>query len=531
MTDNDIQLGRVVCVSGSHVVMVWENHKGDRGATEPSRLQKGMLVKLKTPKTAVFGLVTGLTVPSPTKSLEPDEAWLAELELIGESAISEMAFRHGVTAFPTLGDAVWSASQQDLNMIYARPGDGTITLGKLHNDRAGPMCIEPDRLLGRHFAILGTTGCGKSCALTLILQKLMSKLNDAHIVLLDPHNEYQTAFGDQAEHLGPDKLRLPYWVLNSEEIDLIMFGTNKPLHDRPIMSDLLHELIAEAKQAYQGERAEPQPVTVNTPIPYRLSDVNRLIDQAMGKLDKPASLPPYRWLKNRLEALSSDPRFAFMFGGITVHDNFADILSQILRIPGDGRPISIIDLSAVPSEVINAVVSVILRLIFDFALWSRGEQPILLACEEAHRYAPQDSTLGFEPTKQALARIAKEGRKYGLSLCLVSQRPSELATSVLSQCNTSFVFRISSLRDQEIVRGTVADNAYGLLDFLPLLGNGEAVAIGDAVTMPLRVRFDRLPEGQRPQSRTAQFSEAWRAPPGDKAFIHDVVKRWRVHQR
>jgi DNA helicase HerA-like ATPase len=262
-----------------------------------------------------------------------------------------------------------------------------------------------------------------------------------------------------------------------------------------------------------------------------MSDVIRMIDDAMGKLDKPGSLAPYKWLKNRLNALGLDPRFAFMFGGITVHDNFADILSQILRIPGHGRPISIIDLSAVPSEVINAVVSVLLRLTFDFSLWSRGAQPILLVCEEAHRYAPLDSSLGFEPTKNALARIAKEGRKYGLSLCLVSQRPSELATSVLSQCNTSFVFRITSLRDQEIIQGTVADSAYGLLDFLPLLGNGEAIVIGDAVSMPVRIRFDRLPEDRRPHSMTARFSEAWRGKPVDKAFVAEVVERWRVHQR
>jgi len=511
--------------------MVWEH----RGVGEPearsSRLQKGTLVKLKTPNTLVFALVAGLTIPSPTKSLGPDEAWLAELELIGESNVDDAGFRHGVTSSPTLGDAVWSTNQQDLGAIYARPGDSAITLGKIHNDQAGPMCVEPDHLLGRHFAILGTTGCGKSCALTLILQKLLNKHDDAHIVLLDPHSEYQTAFGELAEHLGPDKLRLPYWVLNSEEIDVVIFGTNSTLPDRPVISSLLHELIAEAKQIYQGERSEAQAITVNTPIPYRMSDVNRLIDAAMGRLDKPASLAPYRWLKNRLEALSSDQRFAFMFGGITVHDNFVDILSQILRIPGNGRPISIVDLSAVPSEVINAVVSVILRLTFDFALWSRGAQPILLVCEEAHRYAPQDSSLGFEPTKNALARIAKEGRKYGLSLCLVSQRPSELATSVLSQCNTSFVFRITSLRDQEIVRGLAADSAFGLLDFLPLLANSEAVAIGDAVPMPLRVRFDQLPVGQRPQSMTASFSEAWRSTPVDKTFVAEVVKKWRIHQR
>ncbi|MEM7042175.1 MAG: ATP-binding protein [Pseudomonadota bacterium] len=531
MDDTDLQLGRVVCVSGSHVVMVWEQHANAERAVDPDRLQKGALVKLKTPATVVFALVTSLTIPNPTRSVDPDEAWLAELELIGESDCEGSSFRHGVSLFPTLGDAVWSADEHDLSLIYGQPSSSAIKLGTLHSERAGDMYVEPDLLLGRHFAILGTTGCGKSCALTLILRTLLDKHEDAHIVLLDPHNEYQTAFGEHAELLGPERLRLPYWILNSDEIDMVMFGTGNAIPDRSIISEILHELIAEAKNLYQGDRLNGQPVTVNTPTPYRLSDVIRLIDDVMGRVDKPSSLVPYKWLKNRLNSLSADPRFSFMFGGITVSDNFADILSQILRIPGNGRPISIVDLSSVPSEVINAVVSVILRLTFDFSLWSRGAQPILLVCEEAHRYAPLDDSLGFEATKNALARIAKEGRKYGLSLCLVSQRPSELAPSVLSQCNTSFVFRITSLKDQEIIQGTVADSASGLLDFLPLLGNGEAVVIGDAVSMPVRIRFDRLDQDHRPQSMTARFSEAWRATPVDKVFVREVVDRWRMHQR
>ncbi len=531
MEDNDVQLGRVVCISGSHVVMVWEQQPGIQQAADPDRLQKGALVKLKTPATMVFALVTSLTIPNPARSADAGEAWLAELELIGESDREGGLFRHGVSSFPTLGDAVWSADETDHSKIYGQPSSSAITLGTLHNEQAGALYVEPDLLLGRHFAILGTTGCGKSCALTLILRALLEKHEDAHIVLLDPHNEYQEAFGDHAELLGPDRLCLPYWVLNSDEIDMVVLGAGTAVQDRSVISEILHELIAEAKHLYQNDRPNGQQVTVNTPIPYRLSDIIRLIDGVMGKVDKPSNLVPYKWLKNRLNTLTSDPRFSFMFGGITVSDNFASILSQILRIPGNGRPISIIDLSSVPSEVINAVVSVILRLTFDFSLWSRGAQPILLVCEEAHRYAPLDDSLGFEPTKNALARIAKEGRKYGLSLCLVSQRPSELATSVLSQCNTSFVFRITSLRDQQIIQGTVADSASGLLDFLPLLGNGEAVVIGDAVSMPVRIRFDRLYEDQRPQSMTARFSEAWSAAPADKAFVHDVVERWRMHQR
>ncbi|NJO37446.1 MAG: ATP-binding protein [Rhizobiales bacterium] len=265
--------------------------------------------------------------------MDPGEAWLAELELIGESDGDGGAFRPGVTSFPTLGDAVWAADENDLSRVYGRPSSSAITLGTLHSERAGAMYVEPNQLLGRHFAILGTTGCGKSCALTLILRALLDKHDDAHIVLLDPHNEYQAAFGGHGELLGPERLRLPYWVLNAEEIDMVMFGTGNAVPDRSTIAEILHELIAEAKHLYQSDRPSGRPVTVNTPIPYRLSDITRLIDDVMGKVDKPSSLVPYKWLKNRLNSLTSDPRFAFMFGGITVSDNFVDILSQILRIP------------------------------------------------------------------------------------------------------------------------------------------------------------------------------------------------------
>jgi hypothetical protein len=294
---------------------------------------------------------------------------------------------------------------------------------------------------------------------------------------------------------------------------------------------ILNELIPIAKAMLQRERYSGVHITVDTPLPYRLTDLNRLLDEVIGRLEKPESLTPYRWLKSRLEVLSADSRFAFMFGGIPVQDNMVRILSRLFRIPVGGRPVTIIDLSGVPSEVLNVVVSVLCRMTFDFALWSRGAQPILLVCEEAHRYAPANAELGFEPTKEALARIAKEGRKYGVSLCIVSQRPSELAPGILSQCNTTFAFRLTSLRDQEIVRGVTTDTACGLLDFLPSLSDAEAIVAGEGVALPLRVRFDSLPPERRPLSGTVRFSKSWQADSQDETFVAEVVERWRRQQR
>ena len=176
--------------------------------------------------------------------------------------------------------------------------------------------------------------------------------------------------------------------------------------------------------------------SVDAPLPYRISDINDLLNEHMGRLDMKNSIGPYKVLKARIEAVTSDVRYSFMFGSTTVQDQMAAILGRLFRIPVNGRPITIIEMTGLPSEVINVVVSVIARMAFDFALGSGGKVPITIVCEEAHRYIPADSKMGFEPTKRSLAKIAKEGRKYGVSLGVISQRPSEIDSTILSQCNT-----------------------------------------------------------------------------------------------
>jgi DNA helicase HerA-like ATPase len=261
--------------------------------------------------------------------------------------------------------------------------------------------------------------------------------------------------------------------------------------------------------------------------------VLQMIDEAMGRLEKPDSLAPYQRLKAGLNGIMGDARFNFMFGSlIAMRDNMAAILSRLFRLPVDGKPATILDLSGLPSEILNVVVSVICRISFDFALWSDGAVPILLVCEEAHRYAPEDARLGFEPTKRALSRIAKEGRKYGLSLCVVTQRPSELAAGMLSQCNTIFALRLGHQRDQEIVRAAVSESAFGLLDALPSLGNAEAIAVGEGVSIPMRLAFDQLPAEHRPKSGTAAFSASWQKDSSNSdEFLNQVIDNWRRQRR
>jgi hypothetical protein len=165
---------------------------------------------------------------------------------------------------------------------------------------------------------------------------------------------------------------------------------------------------------------------------------------------------------------------------------------------------------------------------FDFALWSEGQVPVTLVCEEAHRYVPANAAFGFEPCKRAIAKIAKEGRKYGASLCIVTQRPAEIDPTILSQCNTVFALRMSNERDQAIVASAVADTGSGLLEFLPSLGEREAIAFGDGMALPVRIKFDELPRRSLPRSSTARFSERWQKSLGDEGFLDQIVERWRA---
>src|SRR5208282_3812725 len=218
---------------------------------------------------------------------------------------------------------------------------------------------------------------------------------------------------------------------------------------------ILGEAVLAAKRSYFAKAGLERFGTVDTPAPYRMSDALRFLDTAMGSLNRPDSVAAYQAVKGRILALQSDARYGFVFGArLTLRDELSDILARLFRIPVNGKPVTILDLSGVPSEVLNVVVSVLCRLAFDFALWSETPTPITIICEEAQR---------------ALFRIAKEGRKYGASLCVVSQRPSDLAPGLLSECNTIFAFRMTSQEDQDIVRSALPEASHGLMNFLPAL--------------------------------------------------------------
>ena len=532
------RMGRIVAVTGAHAIILLdvpdnvfdENRKG---------AEIGSLMKVETPTSITLALISALSSPTPTHSSHEHELRIVEVEFIGELPKDEhgnpKAFRRGVSNYPALGDLVYRANRNELAMAYACDVETAVRVGYIQQDPTIPAMVKVDEMLGKHFAILGTTGTGKSCTVALILRRILEKNPQAHILLLDVHREYVQSFKGLAEVITPDNMALPFWLLNFDEAVEILVGQQS---NRETDVEVLREIIPIAKARYMSnqrrDKSRPRDalvennIGVDTPIPYRTSDLTGVLEEYIGKLELRGELAPYKRIKARIEAISRDPRYAFMFGSLTVQDNMAAVLARLFRIPVNGKPIAILELGGLPSEIINVVVSVLARLAFDFGVWSAGKVPITFVCEEAHRYVPNDKTSGFEPTKRAISRIAKEGRKYGVSLCIVSQRPAELDPTILSQCNTIFAMRLTNERDQDILRAGISDAAASLLEFMSTMGAGEAITFGEGVALPTRIKFDLLPADELPRSNTASFTKNWAKDLPDDKFMQEVVSRWRA---
>jgi len=410
-----------------------------------------------------------------------------------------------------------------------------VEVGRLHQNGTIPAGIDVDEMLSKHFAVLGTTGVGKSSAIALLLQEILQARPDLRILMLDVHNEYGRCFGERAQVLNPNNIKLPFWLFNFDEIVDVLFGGRPGLEEEV---DFLSEVIPLAKSSYAQQigltsrLSKPGEVggvryTLDVPVPYRIADLLSLLDARMGKLENRASRMVYHKLMTRIETVCNDPRYAFMFENANVGgDTMAEILATLFRLPPNGKPMTIMQLAGFPSEVVDALVSVTCRMAFDLGLWSDGSAPLLVVCEEAHRYMAADHSVGFAPIRRSISRIAKEGRKYGVFLGLVTQRPAELDPTILSQCSTLFAMRMTNDRDQALLRSAVADTAANLLGFLPSLGTGEAFAFGEGVMLPTRLKFKELPPHMLPRSDT-MGDQGGAQTPLDGHSLAAVIERWR----
>ena len=459
---------------------------------------------------------------------------VAQVDFLGEgtrdSAGRLSNFRRGVTRYPIPGCAVLPVTTEDLRAVFAASDEPHIEIGTVYptEDIRGALYVDP--MLSKHFAVLGSTGTGKLTSVALILHRISQLSPEGHIVMIDPHGEYSAAFKSCGEIFNVDNLQLPYWLMNFEEHCEVFLTTHGTERQRE--ADILAKCLLAARTKGK-DMSQFGKVTVDSPIPYLLTDLNTILVNEMGKLDRAGDTLPFQRLKTKLDELRADPRFAFMFSGMLVSDSMPGLLAKLFRLPSHGRPISIVDVSGVPSEFTSVVVSVLARMVFDYAIWSRTEaqRPLLLVCEEAHRYVPKDETSTGQAVRKILERIAKEGRKYGVSLGLITQRPSDLAEGVLSQCGTIIAMRLNNDRDQACVRAAMPEGARGFLDVIPALRNRECIVCGEGVAIPLRVRFDDLEPEKRPASSDPSFARLWCETGDEEGIINRTIKRWRGHGR
>ena len=488
--------------------------------------QVGSQIKIRVGNSWLLG-----SVRDQRKDRRTEGGVIANVDFLGEGSEEKLTgrihgFRRGVTRYPVPGGLVYPATTADLKQIYASDGRPNIPIGKVFPTKDIRAGLYIDAMLGKHFALLGSTGTGKSTSAALILHRICEAAPKGHIVMIDPHGEYAAAFRTTGQILDVSNLQMPYWLMNFEEHCEVLLSSSG--NERQIDMDILAKCLLAARS--KNRLAEVMgKITVDAPIPYLLSDLSTILQDEMGMLDKATSSAPYMRIKSKLEELKSDPRYQFMFSGMLVGDTMTDFISKVFRMPGDGKPISIIDVSGVPSDITSTVVAVLSRLVFDFAIWGREEKtrPILLVCEEAHRYVPSEKNADGSSVGRVLSRIAKEGRKYGISLGLITQRPSDLAEGVLSQCGTIIAMRLNNDRDQAFVRAAMPEGARGFLDSIPALRNRECIICGEGVAIPIRVSFDTLEEHKRPASEDPSFVELWNKGGDEEEMVERVVLRWR----
>lgn len=523
-------LGRVVACNGSRATIAAVAEAGGTDLTELWSV--GRLISITVGKNRVAALVYSMNTQSVGWGEGQDNLFRIEVELLGEVRVGpdgREEFSSGISAYPYLGAIAHRIRAADLMRIFDAGKGSSCVIGKLTQDESIDAAIHIPSMLAKHFAVVGSTGVGKSTAVSLLLHKAITADPKLRVLILDPHNEFAAAFPKHAVVIDTDTLDLPFWLMRLEELSEVVFRGRPAI---PEELDALRDLIPEARRAFRGSdstlmrrQTEKASVTADTPVPYRMADLLALIDERIGRLEGRQEKPHLRSLKMRIISAINDPRYHFMFSNNTITDTIMETIAKIFRIPGDGKPICTFQLAGIPSEVINSVASVLCRMAFELALWSDGAIHMLVVCEEAHRYIPADPTLGFFPTRQAIARIAKEGRKYGVSLGIITQRPGELDQTILSQCSTLFAMRLANDRDQEIIRSAIPNSSISTTSFLSSIGNGEAIAFGEAIAVPMRMRFSQVERHLLPKASGSVAKVSEDSP--DTVDLRTIISRMR----
>jgi len=458
------------------------------------------------------------------------QAIIVQVEFMGEGPCGPdgnlSAFDRGVVRYPLPGDLLQATTGDDLERIFSPHDVAHIPIGTIYptEDLMAPILY--DRLMSRHFAIVGSNGTGKSSLAALILNRIIADAPLSHVVIFDPHCEYASAFGASAQIWDGRNLQIPYWLMNLEEhCEAFITSIGE---SRMIDVNIMAKCLIKARSKNQNVR-DLTKITADSPIAYSVEDLIDALRDEGGRLEIQAEPHHYTKLRLNIEQFFGDPRFRFLFDRSYWNNSMTQLLGDLLRIPVAGKPISIIDLSALPSEIADLAVSILARLIFEFAVWSPHEQrlPVLLLCEEAQRYLPNLETATVNSAQWQLERIAREGRKYGVSLGLITQRPSEISETALSQCGTVIAMRLNNLRDQAQVKAILSESAHSYVDVISALQNQECIISGEGVPVPMRVRIDTLPAKLAPASADPAFSERWNRGDQGPDILAEIVRKWR----
>lgn len=533
---------------------------------------------------------------SPVRSANSIEInWTVSCCPIGTFSCSDKGifFRQGGVRLPLPDDPVYLPDNDIINAIFGNNGDFSFQIGRLANNDEITYCVDGNKFFGKHIAVVGSTGSGKSCAVAKILQNIMNISNgrnknagtvkNSHVIIFDIHSEYKAAF-ELAENerfnincLDAERLLLPYWLMNSQELaGIFLEGNTATAYNQ--MSIFKRAVILSKEKHNAGLKN----INFDTPVYFDINEVYRYITNKNNEvINQNALLPslPKRddgtvienaddiylnelvsfyptntsqntkavkgafngglgTLISRLETKLTDRRLKFIIspekenGEQLKTADFEMILEQFLGYANKSN-ITIIDLSAIPFDVLSIVISLLARLIFDFAFhYSKlrhesglsNDIPFMLVCEEAHNYIPKNTDAEYNASRMSIERIAKEGRKYGLSLMVVSQRPSEVSETIFSQCNNFLVLKLTNVNDQNCIKNLLPDNSAAIVNMLPALSSGECMAVGEAVPLPAIVKMD-MPN-PAPSSGNVNVYNEWNKDWTDVTF-ENVIDRWR----
>jgi hypothetical protein len=563
---SNYRIGKVIGVTGDEVFVSLLDHDAsqetecgvpdsmtvnlvtDSGPTPVLIGQPGTFITVALPAGRLLCMVTGIEMREGKISSSLAKETVEAGSLLLDRALRALStipvgtldgagkFERGTDVLPTVNAPVFAVSPITIDRVYSSYAEGDFAIGKLSLVPDQPAKINLDAFLNRHAAVLGQTGGGKSWAVASIIQK-MCKFPQSTIVLFDLHGEYVNAFGESADVIMASDLELPYWLMNSEELLGLMVDRSESAAPNQIAK--FKELLQRAKEENpENKTLGIKKITIDTPVHFDFSNIldqfraldTQMVPGANGKDKQGPLFGQFSRMLMRVDSRLNDRRYDIIFDPKTYKTSASmeDLFRRLLgEKKGDRKKVVVVDLSPVPFDVRSSVVSLILRCLFDFSYWHRRAHstrfPISIFADEAHIYL-SDGDPSTDAAKHSAERIAKEGRKYGISLTVISQRPREVSATILSQCNSFLCLRISNPDDQNYVKNLLPDSVRGIASMFSTLRRGESILIGDSVMMPTRIRLDR--PDPTPESDDASFYKAWNRAPEEVDFA-TVLHAWR----